>query len=278
MPHAHTTQSQHDITEAIERLDAWANTLTSEDFEATYDLHAIARAADAVEAAKAALEAAVANARAQDRSWNQIALSLGVTRQAARQRFAASEGAAKARPPRTAGSHPADIVETTTAPNAEKRLDPSPAVPGSRDIRIQHTTMGDSNELVEVGRWPEFEVLMRPLLQFLADGELKPSEEIREVLARRFSVTAAMRADLLENSTPRWNNLVAWALHHLSRARLVDRPRRSRAEYRVTQRGQDLLSQGVAIDVRACMQYPEWHRSKRERRLAEQRRRDGSLT
>src|SRR5579872_1582482 len=87
MPRTRTQHSPQDISEAIERLDAWADTLTAEDFEATGDLVAVARAADAVEAAKAALEAAVVNARARDRSWNQIAMSLGVSRQAARQRF-----------------------------------------------------------------------------------------------------------------------------------------------------------------------------------------------
>lgn len=87
MPRIQTKHSRQDISEAIERLDAWADTLTAEHFEATDDLVAVARAADAVEAAKAALEAAVANARARDRSWNQIAMSLGVSRQAARQRF-----------------------------------------------------------------------------------------------------------------------------------------------------------------------------------------------
>lgn len=87
MPRTQTKHSRQDISDAIERLDAWADTLTAEDFETTDDLVAVARAADAVEAAKAALEAAVGNARARDRSWNQIAMSLGVSRQAARQRF-----------------------------------------------------------------------------------------------------------------------------------------------------------------------------------------------
>lgn len=87
MPRTQTKHTPKDISTAIERLDAWADTLTPEDFEATDDLVAVARAADAVEAAKAALEAAVTNARTRDRSWNQIALSLGVSRQAARQRF-----------------------------------------------------------------------------------------------------------------------------------------------------------------------------------------------
>jgi hypothetical protein len=93
MPRTRTQHSPQDISEAIERLDVWADTLTAEDFEATDDLVAVARAADAVEAAKAALEAAVANARASHRSWNQIAMSLGVSRQAARQRFGDSDRA-----------------------------------------------------------------------------------------------------------------------------------------------------------------------------------------
>jgi Mrr N-terminal domain len=270
MSHAHTTQSPQNVSEAIERLDAWAETLTPEDFEATYDLVAIARAADAVEAAKAALEAAVANARTQDRSWNHIALSLGVSRQAARQRFGDAGLAERARRARAAG-----LRSDVAARAAEKRPDPR-SVASSPQARPDNRAAVGSNELVEVDEFPEFEALMRPLLQFLADGDLKPSDEIREVLASRFSVTTAMRSVLLENGTPRWNNLVAWALHHLSRARLVDRPRKSRAAYRITQRGQDLLASGVAVDVRACMQYPEWHRSKRERRLAEQRRHQSS--
>ena len=83
---------------------------------------------------------------------------------------------------------------------------------------------------------------------------------------------------MLENGTSRWNNLVAWALHHLSRARLVERPRKSRAEYRITPRGLDALSTGEAINVQFCMQYPEWHRSKRERALAEGRLRERTVS
>jgi len=93
MPDTHTKHSPQDISDAIKRLDAWADNLTAHDFEATDDLVAVARAADAVEAAKTALDAAVANARARGRSWNQIALSLGVSRQAARQRFGDSDRA-----------------------------------------------------------------------------------------------------------------------------------------------------------------------------------------
>ncbi len=106
MTSTHIRNSPQDIAEAIERLDTWSDTLTADDFEATDDLVAVARAADAVEAAKVALEAAVTTARAGNRSWNQIALSLGVSRQAARQRFGDSgdaEALARAEKRRRAG-------------------------------------------------------------------------------------------------------------------------------------------------------------------------------
>ncbi|MGH3328099.1 MAG: hypothetical protein ACRDPT_09960 [Streptomycetales bacterium] len=57
--------------------------------ENTEDLAAVAYAAGAAAASESGLRAAVAAARANGRSWNQIARSLGVSRQAARQRFGA---------------------------------------------------------------------------------------------------------------------------------------------------------------------------------------------
>ena len=56
--------------------------------EGTDDLRAIATAAEAVRVDDARLREAVLVARAHGRSWNHIALALGVSRQAARQRFA----------------------------------------------------------------------------------------------------------------------------------------------------------------------------------------------
>jgi hypothetical protein len=53
----------------------------------TDDLREIAAAREAVRADEARQREAVEVARALDRSWNQIAVALGVSRQAARQRF-----------------------------------------------------------------------------------------------------------------------------------------------------------------------------------------------
>jgi len=55
--------------------------------EDTEDLKRIATASDAVRADEARLRESVEIARGQGRSWNQIAVALGVSRQAARQRF-----------------------------------------------------------------------------------------------------------------------------------------------------------------------------------------------
>ncbi len=53
----------------------------------TEDLRGIAHAAQTVRDDEARLREAVEIARAHGRSWNQVAVALGVSRQAARQRF-----------------------------------------------------------------------------------------------------------------------------------------------------------------------------------------------
>ena len=123
----------------IRRLDVWADTLTVEDFEAADDLIAVARAADAVEAAKAALEAAVVNACGRDRSWNQIALSLGVSRQAARQRFGDSgrvDAVAHAEKVRRAGTVGARSAKAQAVTRSYKKLGEE----GERADRPMRTT------------------------------------------------------------------------------------------------------------------------------------------
>lgn len=79
-----------EIERAASRFEQLADSLDPETarVEGTDDLRAIATAADAVRADDALLREAVLVARAHGRSWNHIALALGVSRQAARQRFA----------------------------------------------------------------------------------------------------------------------------------------------------------------------------------------------
>lgn len=79
-----------EIEQAARRFEELADSLDPETakVEDTDDLRSIATAAEAVRADDARLREAVLVARAHGRSWNHIALALGVSRQAARQRFA----------------------------------------------------------------------------------------------------------------------------------------------------------------------------------------------
>ena len=79
-----------EISEASERFERWLDELDPATVEAkdVSDLRAIAEATHALRADEARLREAVEIARGRGRSWNQIAVSLGVSRQAARQRFA----------------------------------------------------------------------------------------------------------------------------------------------------------------------------------------------
>lgn len=74
-------------TERAEELLDRLNPGTA-DVEHTDDLRSIAEAADAMASDEARLTEAVERARAHGRSWTRIGVALGVSRQAARQRFA----------------------------------------------------------------------------------------------------------------------------------------------------------------------------------------------
>lgn len=78
-----------EIDQAARRFEQLADSLdpATAEVEGTDDLREIATAAEVVRADDARLREAVLLARARGRSWNHIALALGVSRQAARQRF-----------------------------------------------------------------------------------------------------------------------------------------------------------------------------------------------
>ena len=82
--------SDEQIQQAAVRFDQLADSLDPETAEVDdpSDLRAVAVASDAVQADEARLDSAVRTAREHGRSWNQLAAALGVSRQAARQRFA----------------------------------------------------------------------------------------------------------------------------------------------------------------------------------------------
>lgn len=84
--------TDEEIEAASRRFEEWADSLDPDtaEVEDISDLRAIAEAADTARRGEAQVVEQVAIARGHGRSWNQIAVALGVSRQAARQRFAGS--------------------------------------------------------------------------------------------------------------------------------------------------------------------------------------------
>lgn len=81
--------TENEIEQAARRFDELTAELDPDTVQSdnTEDLTQVAAVSATVRADEARLRQAVAAARARGRSWNQIATALGVSRQAARQRF-----------------------------------------------------------------------------------------------------------------------------------------------------------------------------------------------
>lgn len=84
------THTNEELEQAAQRIEQLANDMDPAAVEVLRidDLREVAVASETVRDDEARLREAVEIARAHGRSWNQIALALGVSRQAARQRFA----------------------------------------------------------------------------------------------------------------------------------------------------------------------------------------------
>jgi len=84
------THSDAEIEEAASRFQRLADALDPgvAKVDDLSDLRAVAEAADQVRHSEAMVTERVAVARAKGRSWNRIGIALGVSRQAARHRFA----------------------------------------------------------------------------------------------------------------------------------------------------------------------------------------------
>ncbi len=91
----HTKHTDVEIEEAARRFETLADELDPEtaSVEDLADLRAITETAERARRDEALLTERVALARAHGRSWNQIAAALGVSTQAARQRFGGNAGA-----------------------------------------------------------------------------------------------------------------------------------------------------------------------------------------
>ena len=105
---------------------------------------------------------------------------------------------------------------------------------------------------------PDFQSLMLPLLQHVADGQEQANQETLDTLAGLLQLTAVERAQVLPSGKQALcTNRVAWAKSHLKQAGLIDSPRRG--VYHLTARGAEVLRHPPdTINMRFLDQVPAY--------------------
>ncbi|MGC5584131.1 restriction endonuclease [Ornithinimicrobium sp. W1665] len=87
---------------------------------------------------------------------------------------------------------------------------------------------------------PDFQTVMRPILDALSNGDPHTLQQIRGEVATTLGVTEEDQEELLPSGKQTtYSNRIAWALTHMGKAGLVDRP--ARATYALTDRGSEVL-------------------------------------
>ena len=115
---------------------------------------------------------------------------------------------------------------------------------------------------------PDFQTLMRPVLQRLA-GQRQTTTELVAGMADEFRLTDDERLQLLPSGKQTTiANRVHWALSYLGRAGLVNRV--SRGVYEASDRGKGALAQAPErIDIPFLRQYPEFRSLRPDDRYAD---------
>lgn len=105
---------------------------------------------------------------------------------------------------------------------------------------------------------PDFQTIMRPLLEYLATCDQSGTQETLKALAVHFNLSDDELAALLPSGKQQtFKNRIAWAKLHVKAAGLIDSP--SRGVYRITESGSQALSQaGVSINLKYLSQYPAY--------------------
>jgi restriction system protein len=104
---------------------------------------------------------------------------------------------------------------------------------------------------------PDYQTLMRPLLQRVADGGEHTVSELLPLLAAEFDLTEDEQSRLLPSGrAPVLRNRLHWAAFYMIKAGLLDRPRRG--HLRITTRGAEALRQIKPINHHYLQQFAEF--------------------
>ncbi|MBA3914539.1 MAG: restriction endonuclease [Acidobacteriales bacterium] len=103
---------------------------------------------------------------------------------------------------------------------------------------------------------PDYESLMRPLLETIRDGQEHTLRQTTEELAARYQLSEAERNDVLPSGQARFDNRVGWAKMYLKQGRLIESTGRGR--FRITAGGLNALRETTQkIDSEYLKRFPE---------------------
>ena len=105
---------------------------------------------------------------------------------------------------------------------------------------------------------PDFQLVMRPLLDFLLDKQPHHVTELYTLIADHFGLTEEEKVVRLpSNSTTYLASRVSWALSHMKAAGLVESPQRAR--YQITNRGEQIYRETPKrVDMTVLNRFPEY--------------------
>jgi restriction system protein len=111
---------------------------------------------------------------------------------------------------------------------------------------------------------PDYQSLMLPLLEALADGHEHLVRDVREGIAAKFGLGTAERGALLPSGKqPIFDNRLGWAKTYLAKAGLVSSVRRG--VYQVTDRGRSVIaSKPARVDTAYLAKFPEFEEFRRK--------------
>jgi restriction system protein len=105
---------------------------------------------------------------------------------------------------------------------------------------------------------PDFQSLMRPVLEVHTDGAPHSAAEVRDRVASALGVTEDDRKVMLPSGGQTlYANRVAWAVTHLAQSALLERPARGITQ--ITPRGQQVLRDHTdRVDMNLLASFPEY--------------------